>query len=57
MAFTRDKLTDPDSIKQEIIEFYKSLIELVAHSLPVINMLVMSNGLVLSQQQKGALCA
>ncbi|XP_019242206.1 PREDICTED: uncharacterized protein LOC109222291 [Nicotiana attenuata] len=54
---TGDKLIHPDSIKQEIIEFYKSLIGSAAHSLPAINRVVMRNGSVLSQQQKVSLCA
>ncbi|XP_070029227.1 uncharacterized protein [Nicotiana sylvestris] len=52
-----DKLTHPESIKQEVVEFYKSLMGSVAHSLSPINKVIMNNGPILSQQQKLALCA
>ncbi|XP_075102876.1 uncharacterized protein LOC142177587 [Nicotiana tabacum] len=56
MALTCDKLTHLDSIKQEVIEFYKSLMGSAAHYLPAINRLIMRNGPILSQQKKIALC-
>ncbi|XP_019253917.1 PREDICTED: uncharacterized protein LOC109232612 [Nicotiana attenuata] len=52
-----DKLTDPDAIKREIVEFYKGLMGSVATSLPAINRVYMKNGPTLSHQQRVDLCA
>nr|XP_016457612.1 PREDICTED: uncharacterized protein LOC107781428 [Nicotiana tabacum] len=52
-----DKLVHPDSIKKEVVDFYKSLMGSAAQSLPVIDRMNMSNGPKLSQMQKLALCA
>ncbi|XP_075074427.1 uncharacterized protein LOC142162026 [Nicotiana tabacum] len=52
----RDKLIHPESIKQEVVEFYKSLMGSAAHFFPAINKVIMKNGPILSQQQKLALC-
>ncbi|XP_070029289.1 uncharacterized protein [Nicotiana sylvestris] len=37
MSITEDKLIHPESIKQEVVEFYKSLMGSAAHSLSAIN--------------------
>nr|XP_009804541.1 PREDICTED: uncharacterized protein LOC104249756 [Nicotiana sylvestris] len=44
-------LTDPKSIKREIVDFYKSLIGTVATTLLVINMQILKNGPQLNHQQ------
>lgn len=52
-----DKLTEPDAIKREIVDFYKSLIGSAAASLSSINRMYMKNSPTLSHQQRFDLCA
>lgn len=49
-------LKDPEEIKQEIINFYKSLMGAAAQFLPAINRESMKQGHTLTQQQKLQLC-
>ncbi|XP_019241803.1 PREDICTED: uncharacterized protein LOC109221818 [Nicotiana attenuata] len=52
-----DRITDPEGIKEEILDFYKSLMGSTARTLPAINRSYMSNGPRLTQQQRRDLCA
>ncbi|XP_019233638.1 PREDICTED: uncharacterized protein LOC109214193 [Nicotiana attenuata] len=52
-----DRVTDPEGIKEEILDFYKSLMGSTARSLQAINRMYMSNGPRLTQQQRRDLCA
>lgn len=56
-SLTCIKLTEPDDIKEEIIQFYKGLMGLSAPSLPAGNKLTMQRGPMLTQAQKVELCA
>lgn len=55
-SFAGCRLTDPETIKVEIVDFYKTLMKTVAHSLPTIDKLVMQKRPSLSQQQRMFLC-
>ncbi|XP_019260146.1 PREDICTED: uncharacterized protein LOC109238165 [Nicotiana attenuata] len=46
------RLTDPENIKREIVEFYKSLMGTAAQSLPAIDKRVMHKGSKLNQQER-----
>ncbi|XP_075074296.1 uncharacterized protein LOC142161947 [Nicotiana tabacum] len=52
-----DRVTDPEGITEEILDFYKSLMGSTTRSLLAINRLYMSNSPRLTQQQRKDLCA
>lgn len=56
-ALAGNILTDPEEIKIEIIDFYRSLMGTSTPVLPGISIRVMQNGPILIQQQKLELCA
>ncbi|XP_070035392.1 uncharacterized protein [Nicotiana tomentosiformis] len=55
-SITGNRITDSESIKREIIEFYKSLMGAAAQSLPAIDKMVLHKGPKLNQQQRIELC-
>lgn len=50
------RLTDPENIKKEIVDFYKSLMGTVAQSLIAIDKMVIHKGRKLNQLQRINLC-
>ncbi|XP_075098821.1 uncharacterized protein LOC142175737 [Nicotiana tabacum] len=55
-SITGNRITDSESIKREIVEFYKSLMGAAAQSLPAIDKMVLHKGPKLNQQQRIELC-
>lgn len=51
------KIIEPTGIREEVIQFYKSLMGLAVTSLPVVNRVIMKKGPMLTHQQKKMLCA
>ncbi|XP_060195411.1 uncharacterized protein LOC132624686 [Lycium barbarum] len=56
-SLTGQKLHDYEEIKQEFVNFYKSLMGSSAHSLPAVNKIIMKKGPTLTHQQRLRLCA
>ncbi|XP_075093694.1 uncharacterized protein LOC142173014 [Nicotiana tabacum] len=50
-------ITEPTTIREENVQFYKSLMRSMANKLPAVNMMVMKNGKILTHQQQIELCA
>ncbi|XP_019255155.1 PREDICTED: uncharacterized protein LOC109233745 [Nicotiana attenuata] len=53
----RDKLTDPDAIKRETIDYYKSLMGTISTTLLAMNRTYMKHGSILTHQHRVDLCA